>query len=987
MSHTYRMGKGLVDYQTPVRYHFDNTTYMGYKGDTLASALLANGVRLVGRSFKYHRPRGILSAGYEEPNALVTLHKTKAFKEPNVLATKSELFDGMQAYSQNYRGTLKYDFLAVNDYISPILSAGFYYKTFMWPKSFWEKVYEPIIRNAAGLGKLSGISDPSSYEKGFLHCDLLVIGGGIAGLQSTLVAGLSGLRVLLVHDDFIWGGHILTDTASINSCESFQWIQETIKQLESLPNVQLMKRSTVFGVYDHGVYGVLERLNDHISPALTMQQPRHILWRVYAKRSLLCAGSTERLIPFNNNDRPGIMLANSVLTYAKRYGVACGRNIIIYTNNDSGWKTAKDLCDMNFPVKAVIDSRSITPRCEIKNIDVYLGRKIVTTSGRHSVSSVTLDDKTIIHSDCVGVSGGWNPTLHLSCHHRSRPKWDEGIASFIPDIKNLPEGMSTAGSVNGYMGAEQVYKDAFQKVGQIIKDLGFKKKKIAANIIQEDIKNYTITPCWVVNKSIKAFVDLQNDVTVKDIQLSCQEGFHSVEHLKRYTTLGMATDQGKTSNVNAIGLLSQQLAQPAAQVGTTIYRPPYTSIPIASLAGRYKGKHYRPYRLPPSHQWAKERGAIFVEAGLWLRAQWYPLPKEDYWRESVDREVMATRNSVGVCDVSTLGKIDIKGIDSAAFLNNVYANNFAKLTIGKVRYGLMLREDGMVMDDGTTARLSDTHYIMTTTTANAGSVFRHLEFCRQCLYPHMDVHLQSITDYCAQYAIAGPNSRILLQRLIDPQFDISNEAFPFMACQELTICNGIPARLYRISFSGELAYEISVAARYGDALIRLLMTLGEDLHLTPYGTEALGVMRVEKGHPAGNELNGQISAHHLGMKKLLSQKKDFIGKTLAYREGLTAADGLRLVGVRPKDPSQRLYAGAHFVEKNKDITTENDQGWISSVVYSPIHERYIGLGFLQRGTHRITEKIRAISLVHNSDVEVEIVHPVMFDPKGSRMHG
>jgi sarcosine oxidase subunit alpha len=517
-----------------------------------------------------------------------------------------------------------------------------------------------------------------------------------------------------------------------------------------------------------------------------------------------------------------------------------------------------------------------------------------------------------------------------------------------------------------------------------LQDLGFKASSQGAP--KSDDEQIAVTPFFYVKESkARAWVDQQNDVTVKDVKLAHQEGFQSVEHLKRYTTLGMATDQGKTANVLGLAIMAQQRGISIPEAGTTIFRPPYTPVPIGAFAGRARGKDFRPYRLTPSHAWAEEQGAVFVEVGMWMRAQYFPKPGDKSWRDAVDREVSTTRNSVGICDVTTLGKIDIQGRDAAEFLNRVYINGFAKLAVGKTRYGMMLREDGIAMDDGTTARLGETHYVMTTTTANAGPVFRHLEFCRQCLWPDLDVHLISTTDGWAQFAVAGPNSRALLQKVVDSDTDLSNDGFPFMACSEITVCGGTPGRLFRISFSGELAYEIAVPARYGDALIRALMKAGEEFGVTAYGTEALGVMRIEKGHAAGAELPGTTTAQNLGMGGMISKKKDCIGNTLSERPELNREDGLRLVGFRPVDKGQQLKAGWHFLSKGSPADMDHDEGWMTSVAFSPSLGHSIGLGFIKRGSDRMGEIVRAVSPINDVDIEVEIVSPHFIDPEGERL--
>ena len=979
MTQTNRIDGGQIDRTQTLRFHFDGLPYQGHPGDTLASALLANGVRLMGRSFKYHRPRGPLSAGSEEPNALVEL-RAGARQEPNTRATVTELFDGLTATSQNRWPSLKFDALAINDRFNAFLTAGFYYKTFMWPAAFWEKLYEPIIRRAAGLGSLSRLEDPDSYDKGFLHCDLLIIGAGPAGLQAALTAGRAGARVILADEDFRMGGRLNAETFGVGDQTGADWAVGVVVELASMPNVRLMPRTTILGAFDHGIYSAVERVSDHL-PEPMPGKPRQTLWRIYSQRAVLTAGATERPIPFENNDRPGILLAGSLRAYANRWGVAVGDRVAVFTNNDDGLRTATDLRDKGVDVVAVIDTRTGGPL--LPGIRHLQGAEVIDCAGRLGLTAITIRDaKGRVESvacTALGVSGGWNPNLNIASHHRSKPEWSEALATFLPGVGG-PANLTAAGAAAGLFSTHAALTSGDATARAALESLGIKAP--AHSLPQAEDAPVAITPHWYVKGKGRAWVDLQNDVTIKDIKLAHQENFAGVEHLKRYTTLGMATDQGKTGNVVGLAVMAELTGQSIPATGTTTYRPPYTPVAMGALGGRGRGQEFKPKRLTPSHKWAAEQGAVFVEVGYWLRTQWLPRAGETAWRESVDREVLQTRKSVGICDVTTLGKIDIQGTDAGVFLDRVYANTFSTLGVGKCRYGLMLREDGIVFDDGTTARMGQNEYVMTTTTANAVNVFRHLEFCRQCLWPDMDVQLISTTEAWAQYSVAGPNARKLLQKVVDQ--DLADAAFPFMAAGEITV-QGTRARLFRISFSGELAYEIAVPTRYGDALIRALVAAGHEFDAVVYGTETLGALRIEKGHVAGNELNGQSTALNMGLGKMVSRKKDAIGVALSARAGLVKDDGLRLVGVKPVDPSKPMQAGSHFLKSGAEATAVNDDGWLTSMVYSPHLGHHIALGYLRNGSTRMGERMRVVNLLNKTEVEVEIVSPHFIDPEGSRL--
>ena len=981
MNQPNRLSGGLINRERPMSFRFDGQQLQGFEGDTLASALLANNIRLMGRSFKYHRPRGPLTAGSEEPNAIVELREG-ARREPNTRATTAELFDGLTAKSQNRWPSLAFDAMAINDRLSTFFAAGFYYKTFMWPAAFWEKVYEPVIRMAAGLGTLSQEPDPDSYDKGFLHCDLLVIGAGPTGLMAALTAGRAGAQVILADEDFLLGGRLNAETFTIGGQAASDWAAATVAELSALPNVRVMSRITIVGAFDHGIYGALERVSDHL-PTPAEGKPRQILWRIYSKRAILAAGATERPIAFEQNDRPGIMLASALRTYVNRWAAAPAKRVAVFTNNDDGHRTATDLMAKGLRVVAVIDTRRDAPSSD--TYEVIAGGTITDTRGRLGLEGIdiTTPEGRVRKMSCgaLGVSGGWNPNVHLASHQRGRPTWQENIAAFVPG-QALPQGMLAAGGASGHFSTHSTLESGAKIAVQALDQIGI--AATAPHLPEAEDAPVNITPFWHVQGAKRAWLDQQNDVTAKDVKLAHQENFRSVEHLKRYTTLGMATDQGKTSNMGGLAIMAELAGKSIPQVGTTIFRPPYTPTAIGAFAGRSRDENFRPVRKTPSHVWAEEQGAVFVEVGMWLRAQWFPRAGETHWRQSVDREVLQTRKSVGICDVTTLGKIDVQGSDAAAFLNRIYCNPFLKVPVGKVRYGLMLREDGIAMDDGTAARLAEDHFVVTTTTANAVAVYRHMEFVRQCLFPDMDVQLISTTEAWAQFSVAGPNARKLLQKVIDPDHDISNEAFPYMACGPVSV-GGIRARLFRISFSGELAYEIAVPTRYGDALIRRLAAAGKEFDAVVYGTEALGVMRIEKGHAAGNELNGTTTALNLGMGRMVNKNKDSIGSVLSQREGLNTDDALKLVGFKPVDTSKAVPAGAHLMTKGTKVDAAHDQGYVTSACFSPNLGHHIAIGFLKSGDARLGEIVRLVSPLTDVDHDVEVVSAHFIDPEGERL--
>ncbi|ACP25207.1 sarcosine oxidase, alpha subunit [Sinorhizobium fredii NGR234] len=984
---SYRLPKrGLVDRNSPLSFTFDGRSMQGFEGDTLASALLASGEMLVGRSFKYHRPRGILTAGAAEPNALVTVGRCGR-TEPNTRATVQELYEGLEAQSQNRWPSLDFDVGALNGFLSPFLGAGFYYKTFMWPAAFWEKLYEPFIRRAAGLGKASYEADPDTYEKNWAHCDLLVIGAGPTGLAAALTAGRAGARVILVDEGSLPGGSLLFDTATIGGKPAADFAHDASAELQSMPNVRVMTRTTAFGWYDGNVFGAVERVQKHVrEPASHLPVER--LWRIVAKHALLATGAEERPLVFGGNDRPGVMMASAMRTYLNRYGVAPGKATAIFTTNDSGYALALDLEAAGVDVVAIVDSRPAAG-VEYRGKARLMREAVVCgTKGRKAISAIEVrrDGRSErIAVDALAMAGGFSPIIHLACHRGGKPNWSAEMAAFL-----APEGLAgidLAGAAAATTDLASCLGEGAVKATAIVEELGFTCPPVAIPKVEGDDGADSSKPLWSIpGVKGKAFVDFQNDVHLKDIGLAVREGYSHVELAKRYTTNGMATDQGKLSNVNAIGLIAKARGVSPAEVGTTTFRPFYTPVSFGALTGPHHGHHFQPVRKSPLHDWAKKHGAVFVETGLWYRSSWFARSGERTWRESVDREVLNVRKNAGLCDVSMLGKIEISGRDAAEFLNRVYCNAFLKLPVGKARYGLMLREDGMIYDDGTTSRLEENRFFMTTTTAYAAGVMNHLEFCAQALWPDLDVRLASITDQWAQMAVAGPKARTILQKIADE--DISNAAFPFLAAKEVSLFGGaLHGCLFRISFSGELAYELAVPAGYGESVADALMEAGRDDGIMPYGVETLSVLRIEKGHVTHNEINGTVVPSDLGFGKMVSAtKSDFIGKAMLQREGLAAPDRPQLVGVRPLDPKQSFRSGSHLLAKGAAATLENDEGYVTSSAYSPHVGSTIALALVKHGASRHGEEVVVWSGLHGESIPARLCNPVFLDPQNERLH-
>ncbi len=963
-------GKGLIDRTKPLRFRFDGRDYAGYKGDTLASALLANDVRLVGRSFKYHRPRGVLTAGSEEPNALVEVVGAKN-QTPNVRATVQEVFEGLVAQSQNRLGSLRFDLMAVNDYLSPFLSAGFYYKTFMWPRAFWETIYEPLIRRAAGLGSLSGKHDEGIYEKAFAFCDVLVIGAGPAGLMAALTAGRSGADVILAEESHHIGGRLLSDGGIIGGMAAGDWVASVVAELTTMPNVRIMSRTTVTGAYDHGTYGALERVGLHKSARPNL--PRECFWRIVAGHAVLATGALERSVAFRDNDRPGIMLASGVRTYLNRYGVSPGKQVTLFANTDAARGVARDLMAAGVTVAAIIDPRE--DASAVEDCPVHLGAEVVGSRGRLGLREITLrkgGEEIRIETDCLAVSGGWNPALHLTCHMNGRPRWDEDLAAFVPMEGAVP-GLVAVGAANGSFSTHGALVTGHAAAARAVAALG---RQVSVDLPAAEDAPYAIKALWRVPGKGRAWLDFANDVTVKDVTQSAQEGFRSVEHMKRYTTQGMAPDQGKNSNVAALAVLADATGRGVAETGVTTFRPPYVPVSIAAMGAGARGAGFAPQRLLTSDQASRDRGAPMIEAGLWYRPSYFPKPGETTWREACDREVTMVRQAVGVADVSTLGKIDIQGRDAARFLDFVYTNTFSTLPVGRVRYGLMLREDGMVLDDGTTARLGENHYLMTTTTAAAGLVMRHLDFVQQAFCAGWQVRSISVTESWAQFAVAGPKARALVNSFLEVPVDLR-----FMGVAAVRV-GGVEARLFRISFSGEEGYEIAVPTPFGEALFRDLLARAETMGGGPYGMEALNVLRIEKGFITHAEIHGRVTAYDIGMEKMVSAGKDCIGKAAALRPGLWGPEREQMVGLKAAEP---ISAGAHLFVPGTEVHREMDQGYVTSVAWSPTVNAWLGLAFLKDGRARTGERIRLVDHLRGIDVTCEICDPVFHDPEGVKL--
>ena len=973
-----RIAQGLLtDAARPLGFRFDGQSMQGLVGDTLASALLANGRRLVARSFKYHRPRGIVTAGPEEPCALVDVIGAGG-REPNHLATTLMLYQGLVAESQNRWPSLGFDVMAFNDLIARFLPAGFYYKTFMSPGWAWERLYEPLIRRAAGLGRLDAIvgAHAAPAETVHDHTDVLVVGAGVAGLSAAHRLGASGLRVVLAEQDAVLGGGALLDARWDD------WRDTTCAAIADLPQVRCLARTTVLGAYGHGVFGALESLAG--ADVASYGGLRERLRIIRARRVIFASGAIERLIAFPGNDLPGVMLAGAALGYLRRYGVAVGRQPAFFVNSDQAYDSVFALAGAGIERVGVIDVRTSSlaaERARALGIEVHDGAVVEAVIGRGAVGAVRIahqdgSRRRELEADSLLISGGYCPTTSLASQLGAALKWQDAIAAFTPEL--APAFGRVAGAARGVFGLAAAARNGEAAARVIAAELGH--ASLAAGLGLAPPFEPEATPIgalWEVRARGKAFVDLQNDVTAADVRLAEREGYQHVEHMKRYTTHGMATDQGRIGGLVGSAVLAQARGLPLSEVGQPKARPYAQPVPLAALAGGEVRQHLKPRRRVPLHDWHETAGATFVATGLWMRPLVYS--RITGW-EAVLREACAVRRSVGITDVSTLGKIDVQGPDAAKFLDFIYANSFSTLAIGRSRYGIMLREDGMVLDDGTTSRLGEQHFLVTTTSANAAVVLEHMEFHLQAVCPQFDVLLSDVGDQWAQFAIAGPRSREVLQAVV-ADLELSGQTFPFMAARAATIA-GVAGRVFRISFSGELAYEAAVPARHALPVWLALLDAGRPFGIGPYGLDALNTLRIEKGHVTGAEINGNTSAADLGFQRMLKQHGDFIGRALSQRPGLSAPDRLQLVGVRPVKRARRLRNGAHLVaRKARTISL----GYVTSATPSTEGPGWVGLALLAGGRQRYGERLLASSPIHNEATEVEIVSPHMFDPENVRV--
>jgi sarcosine oxidase subunit alpha len=978
---------GRVDRAKTLRFTFDGAAYEGLAGDTLASALLANGVHLVGRSFKYHRPRGILTAGAEEPNALVTVRRDAARETPNLRATQVELYDGLVAESQNRWPSLAFDVGGIADFLSPLFPAGFYYKTFMWPRSAWSKLYEPLIRRAAGLGRAPAAPDPDNYTRRYAHCDVLVVGAGPAGLAAARAAADAGARVILCDEQAEPGGALLDGgQAHIDGLAAGDWLARTLAALAGNPRVRLLPRTTAFGYFAHNYVALAERCTDHLAepPAGGV---RERLWQVRAREVVLAAGAIEQPLVFSGNDRPGVMLAGAARSYLNRYGVRAGTRAVLVTATDAAYLAALDLQAAGVAVAAIADLRPAAPgtwaeAARRAGIEVLAGAAVEGTRGSRRVSGITIGGRTIA-CDLVLLSGGHVPSVHLFSQSRGRLTWSDSARCFVPS--QSAERERSAGACRGIYGLAAALADGAAAGLAAARAGGFTGTVHRHEVAGEAASREAPGPSpRETGGGGKAFVDFQNDVTTRDLALAAQEGFRSIEHVKRYTTVGMATDQGKTSNLNALGLVAARTGKPVPEVGHTTFRMPYTPVTFATLAGCARGALFDPVRTTPMHEQAVAAGAVFEDVGQWKRARYFPAAGEDM-HAAVARECRAVRGACGIFDASTLGKIAVAGPDAAEFLNRLYVNDFASLTVNRCRYGILLREDGFVFDDGVIARLAADRFHVTTTTGGAARVLAMMEDYRQTEWPDLAVWLTSTTEQWAVIAVQGPLARRVVEPLI-AGIDLAPAALPHMAVAHGKVA-GSPAMLFRVSFTGELGYEINVPAGNGAAVWQAVCESGRPHGLTPYGTESMHVLRAEKGYIiVGQETDGTAVLDDVGLTWAIGRKKpDFVGKRSIERAGIRREGRRQLVGLLTRDPKVVLEEGAQLAERAGQPAPMKAVGHVTSSYASAALGRSIALAMVAGGRARIGQALHVRAPA--GDIEVEVTSPVFYDPEGARLHG
>lgn len=1001
MSVDFRVAGGRINRAKPVHFSFDGKTYQGYEGDTLASALLAHGVHLMGRSFKYHRPRGVLTAGSEEPNALVTVIRDGSRTTPNLRATQVEIYDGLQATSQNRFPSLSFDVGEVNDLLAPFLGAGFYYKTFMHPRGAWEKLYEPFIRRAAGLGEAPKEPDPDHYANRFAHCDVLIAGGGAAGIAAALAAANTGAHVILADEQNEFGGALLSESgALIDGKPAPQWVQDSIAALRAMPHVTLLTRTTVFGYFQQNFLALVERVTDHVAHPAT-DTPRERLWQVRAKEVVIASGAHERPLVFSGNDRPGVMLADAARTYCNRYGVLVGRNIVLFTADDAAYQAALDLHQAGANIVAIADMRA-EPKgpgleaARAAKLPVMAGTVVIEALGRLRVNGALLGsigaDGDVrpagdVDCDAIVMSGGWTPSVHLFSQSRGKLAYDAERQIYLPGRSVQRE--RSAGGANGTFALSALLAEGFHAGCDAVQKAGFAITSSRAPQASGDIPSsggfIGAVPRPKGSKSGKAFVDFQNDVKSSDIVSATQEGFRSIEHVKRYTTTGMATDQGKTSNMNALAIASTSLAKPLPEVGLTTFRLPYTPVTFGSIAGHSRGDLFDPVRQTPIHPWAAAQGAAFEDVGLWKRAWYFPHAGETM-HDAVLRECKTVRETAGLFDASTLGKIEIVGPDAAEFMNRLYTNPWTKLEVGRCRYGLMLNEAGFVMDDGVIGRMAHDRFHVTTTTGGAPRVLAHMEDYLQTEFTDLKVWLTSTTEQWAVIAIQGPKARDIITPLVEG-IDLSDAAMPHMSVRVGTIC-GVETRLFRVSFTGELGFEVNVPADAGQAVWEALWSEAQKFNACAYGTETMHVLRAEKGYIIiGQDTDGTVTPNDLGLDWAIGKlKPDFVGKRSLSRPDLVAPGRPQFVGLLTEDPNYVPDMGAQIVPIANPAPGSPAQGFVSSAYDSAVLGRSIALGLVANGRARMGETIY-ITRLDGPPIPAKITDTVFFDKEGARLNG